>query len=171
MMSKIIGLEKIKGFVEIIGIIAIVISLFLVWREMEQNRILAEANFDLMIAQNSLLANQTIAENPDVWLRGCTNDSLSSDEMVIFKALVANKNDVAYYRVIKSLRLKESYASHSDWADFVGFLHQNPGAREIWSKREETLNTYRQNLKVEGTNSWYRDIIETLDALDEQKGN
>lgn len=164
-MNYLQGLEKVKSIVEVAGIVAVVLSLLLLWKETEQNRILAEANFDLMIAQNSLLANQTISENPDVWLKGCVNDSLSPEEMVIFKAMVENKNDVTYYRIIKSLRLKESYASHSDWADFVGFLHRNPGAKKIWMQREETLDSNRKSLNV-NSNKWYMDVKAGLEALE-----
>ncbi|MCB0667939.1 MAG: hypothetical protein KDC80_19065 [Saprospiraceae bacterium] len=166
-MSKI---ERIKSFVEIIGIVSVVISLVLVWKEMEQNRILAEANFDLMITENSLLANQTIAENPDVWLRGCADDSLSAPELVTFKAMVVNKNDVTFYRVVKSLRIKETGTSQSDWAEFVGFLHDNPGARKVWTEREKTLSAYREKMGMAGINTWFRDIQAALEGLDKEGG-
>jgi hypothetical protein len=168
MMKNVFTLAKIKSVVEMIGITAVVISLFLVWKETEQNRILAEANFDLMIAQNSLMANQAIAEYPDVWLRGCANDSLSPEELIIFKAMVINKNDVTFYRIIKSMRLKETGTSQSDWADFVGFLHDNPGARKVWAEREETLISYREELNIPGVNTWYLDIQAKLEELDRQ---
>jgi len=165
-MSKIFTLGNIKSVVEMIGITAVVVSLFFVWKETEQNRILAEATFDLMIAENSLLANQTITEHPDVWMRGCANDSLSAEEMVIFKAMVINKNDVTFYRVVQSLRLKETGTSQSSWADFVGFLHDNPGARKVWTEREETLNSYRKQLNLQEANTWYLDIKAQLETLD-----
>ena len=65
-MNKIFTLANIKSVVEMIGITAVVFSLFFLWKETEQNRILAEANFDLMIAQNNMLLNQTIVEHPEV---------------------------------------------------------------------------------------------------------
>lgn len=159
-------MEKIKSTVEILGIISVVISLFLVWQETQQNRMLAEANFDLLIAQNTILANQTITQYPDIWRRGCANDSLTTKEMTIFRAMIENKNDVAFYRIIKSLRLKAFDSSHSDWADFVGFLHQNPGARKVWMEREESFNNYRAILEVKGANTWYRDVNGGLGTLD-----
>lgn len=165
-MNKIFTLANIKSVVEMIGITAVVFSLFFLWKETEQNRILAEANFDLMIAQNNMLVNQTIVEHPDVWMRGCANDSLSAKEMVIFKAMVISRNDLAYYRVVQSLRLKEKGTSQAAWADFVGFLHDNPGARKVWTEREETLYSYREQLNLQGIVSWYQDITAQLEALD-----
>ncbi len=170
-MSQSPRLNNIKSLIETFGILAVVVSLFLVWQETQQNRTLAEANFDLMITQNVLLANQTIAAYPSIWLRGCAGDSLSAEEKIIFETMVHNKADLAFFRIIKSMRLKEYNSSTIDFVDFVGFLHRNPGAKAVWSKREETLTFYRKKQYVdhdEFSKKWISDVKVALEKLDQQ---
>jgi hypothetical protein len=52
---------------------------------------------------------------------------------------------------------------------FCGFLHKNSGAREVWTKREEELNSYLEKLEIVVINAWYRDIKARLEALDKER--
>jgi hypothetical protein len=55
---------------EILGIISVIVSLILLWHETRQNRILGEISFEMTITQNRIMANQTIVNNADIWIRG-----------------------------------------------------------------------------------------------------
>ena len=165
-MAKRSRLQKLKSFFEIIGMIAVIVSLILVWQEMKQNRILSEISFEMTITQNRIIANQTIANNADIWLRGCANDSLSNKEMVIFKAMIEDKNELAFYRVNRYYKLNDELSAKVIEADFIGFLHRNPGAREVWRNHEEGIISNRKGLDVHLVDFWYDIVIQGLEKLD-----
>lgn len=163
--SKLLG---IKSIFEMLGIIAVVISLVLVWLETRQNRILAEVNFEMTITQNRILANQNIVNYPDIWVKGCANDSLSPEEAVIFRAMIDDKNALFLYKVSKAIKLGDPATMSVEMADFVDFLYRNPGARAVWSEMEETLVLGRQKQNVPYVaGDWYQGIKAGLEKLDQ----
>lgn len=158
--------QKFKNIIEILGIISVIISLILLWQETRQNRILSEISFEMTITQNRIIANQTITNHAEVWIRGCANDSLGPEEIVIFKAMVEDKNELAFYRVARYLMLDDDESANVIEADFVGFLHRNPGARKFWKNNEEINISNRRALEVELVDSWYENINRGLTKLD-----
>ena len=171
-MVKISTLTIIKSVTEFVGISIVIISLYFVWEEMQQNRILAEANFDLMTSQNSLLINQSIVAHPDIWRKGCAGETLEKDDQVILERLVLNESDQVVYRVLKSLKIQD-YASYNSYkSDFIGLLFHNPGARKVWTAHEDRLAAYRQTLGVYHTNQfaidWVTGVKSALEELDKE---
>ena len=168
MNSNTNNLQIVKSIFEIFGIVAVVISLILVWKETKQNRILAEINFEMTITQNRILANQTIADHPDIWVKGCVADSLSAGEAAIFKAMIDDKNALSLYKVSKAIKLSDYNTLWVEMADFVDFLHQNPGARQVWTDIETTLVSGRKRQHVPYVaNEWYEGVIDGLRKLDQ----
>lgn len=166
-MEKFTSLHVFKRIFEVLGIIAVVISLILVWIETKQNRILAEINYEMTITQNRVMANQTIASHPEVWVKGCANDSLSKEDMAIFRAMVDDRNAIAYYKVVKGVRLQNYSSMRVDIADFVNFLNQNPGAKAVWLDMEESLIASRKKQNAPDiANDWYTSVKTGLDNLD-----
>lgn len=167
-MSEPSNLLKVKTVFEIIGITTVIVSLILVWQEIKQNRILAEINYEMIITQNRIMANQTMVTQPGVWVRGCAKDSLSTEEKVIFRAMIEDKNALAFYKWVKALRLKDSPTMWIEVADFVGFLHENPGARAVWMDMEGSLVASRQKQGTPYTgNDWYEWVKGGLEKLDQ----
>lgn len=166
-MDKRSRLQKLKRISEILGILAVIVSLILVWQEMRQNRILSEISFEMTITQNRIIANQTIANNADIWFRGCANDSLSTKEKIIFEAMIEDRNELAFYRVNRYYKLNDELSAKVIEADFIGFLHRNPGARKVWRNHEEEVISNRRLLDVHLVDFWYDIVIEGLEKLDE----
>ena len=158
-------IQKIKNYAELIGIIAIVISLFLVLQELRQSRQIALGEFDMEYTQNRLLANQQITDYPELWISGCRGDDLNETEEVIFRQLVINENDLAVFKVSQALRLGDQGAANAQYTDFAGWLHRNPGAYRVWMEREQTLLQNRQAMQVISS-TWYRDVQYALDRLE-----
>ena len=165
-MAKRLRFQKLKGTFEALGMIAVIISLILVWQEMRQNRVLSEISFEMTITQNKIIANQTIANNADVWFRGCANDSLSANEELIFQAMIEDKNELAFYRVNRYYHLNDESSAKVIEADFIGFLHRNPGARKVWRTHEEAIIANRAKLDVHLVDVWYKNIVQGLQQLD-----
>lgn len=152
---------------EILGIISVIVSLILLWHETRQNRILGEISFEMTITQNRIMANQTIVNNADIWIRGYANDSLSSKEMGIFKAVIEDKNEFAFFRAGRYLKLDDDAFTNVIRADFVGFLHRNPGAGEVRKNHEVENISNRKSQAVQLVDSWFdrNDLIKILRIL------
>lgn len=161
-----ISLPKVKAVIEILGIVAIVYSLILVREEIVQNQQLAEINYEMTITQNRMMANQTITKHPDIWLRGCANDSLSNQEMVVFKAMIDDWNTLTFYNAGRGYRLNQTWLSSIYLTDFAGFLHENPGARKVWKQYEEKKISDRKVLGSITADFWYAEVTKTLEKLD-----
>ncbi len=161
-----VSLQQVKSVFEILGIVAVVISLLLLRQEIVQNQVLAEINYEMTITQNRIIANQTIAEHSDIWVRGCANDSLSIEEMVIFKAMIDDRNTLAFYNAIKGTRLYDTIMASIELADFAGFLHENPGARKVWKQYEEKVISNRKILGSPSSDLWYTEVTKALEILD-----
>ena len=110
-MVKRLRLQKLKSIFETLGIISVIITLILVWQEMRQNRILSEISFEMTITQNKIIANQAIANNADIWIRGCANDSLGTKEMAVFEAMIEDRNEFAFYRVNRYYNLNDALSA------------------------------------------------------------
>ena len=167
-MEKSSWFHTVKSIAELLGIITIVISLLLVGQELKQNRQIALADSDMVYTQNTILANQQIAQYPDIWLRGNAGDSLTSAEAVIYETLLANKNDLFILKHAQALRLKDPENAYTLSIDFIGFLHRNPGARKVWAERELLLIRNRERFGVDLAEGWYQGIKAGLEELDQQ---
>ncbi len=165
-MAKRLRLQKFKSIFETLGIISVIITLILVWQEMRQNRILSEISFEMTITQNKIIANQAIANNADIWVRGCANDSLSAIEIAIFEAMIEDRNELAFYRVNRYYNLNDALSAKVLEADFIGFLHRNPGARQVWRDHEEVMIANRRVLDVHSVEFWHDTVVQGLEKLD-----
>lgn len=165
-MARQSRLQKFKSIFETLGIISVIISLILVWQEIRQNRILSEISFEMTITQNRIMANQGIANNADIWTRGCASDSLSIKEKAIFDAMIEDRNELAFYRVNRYYKLNDELSAKVIEADFVGFLHRNPGARNVWRNHEEEIVSNRRLLGVHPVEFWYDSVVQGLEKLD-----
>ena len=112
----------------------------------------------MTITQNTILANQTISNNSDIWRRGCANDTLHAREMVIFKRMVDDQNSITFFRVLKGVRLDDLSTVGIEVVDFARFLCHNPGARKVWEERETNLIASREMLGVSKNDFWYNEI-------------
>jgi hypothetical protein len=81
--------------------------------------------------------------------------------------MIEDRNELAFYRVNRYYKLNDELSAKVIEADFIGFLHRNPGARKVWRNHEEEVISNRRLLDVHLVDFWYDIVIEGLEKLDE----
>jgi hypothetical protein len=61
--------------------------------------------------------------------------------------------------------LDDAATTSAFYSDFVGFLYDNPGARQTWIEREEAL-AHNRKMMNSGQASWYQDVLNGLAKLE-----
>ena len=138
-----------KDFAELIGIAAIVSSLIFVGLQMRQAQDIAISDGNLANAANRIERNNFIAENSDIWLRGNAGELLDEKERIVFRSLIQNMYDVAFFEYVRTRRLGSNEIAANVVANFSAFLFTNPGARKTWTEKEEDESKYRKLLVPE----------------------
>jgi hypothetical protein len=75
--------------------------------------------------------------------------------MGIFKAVIEDKNEFAFFRAARYLKLDDDALTNVIRADFVGFLHRNPGAGEVRKNHEVENISNRKSQAVQLVDSWF----------------
>ena len=159
-----------KDIAELIGIAAIVASLIFVGLQMQQSQSIAMSDGNLTNAANKIERNTSILENSDIWVRGNAGQDLDQNDAVVFKYLVQNVVDTAFFEIVRLRRMGEDEIADSIVADFSAFLFKNPGARRIWSENEREIRKHRALLtdsKNIGHLKLSDSVIENLATLDQ----
>jgi len=120
-----------KDTAELIGITAIVASLIFVGLQMKQARNIAISDGNLANAANKIERNNAIIENPVIWTKGSSGGKLDENDAVVFRNLVRNVYDVAFFEAARMSRLGADNIAAVLMADFSAFLFNNPGARRV----------------------------------------
>jgi hypothetical protein len=79
--------ERLKGWLEIAGMLAIVITLVFVGLQIRQDQGIAIAETYGSVASTSLQLSELVGERSDLWRRGLDGEELSSDEHIDFLSL------------------------------------------------------------------------------------
>jgi hypothetical protein len=161
-----------KDIAELIGIAAIVASLIFVGLQMRQSQSIAMSDGNLANAANRIERNTSILENPEIWVRGNQGPDLDEKDTVVFRYLVQNVIDTAFFEIVRLRRMGEDDIADSIVADFSAFLFKNPGARRIWSEDEMAIRKYRA-LLTDSENVGHLElaelVIENLAKLDQME--
>ena len=158
-----------KNAAELLGITAIVASLIFVALQMRQAQELAVAEANLSLLSSRVEINNGMNDYADIWVRGRSGDELGEAEEVIFSNLVSNLNDRAFFRFRQLVVLGETEGAQVGLHDFAALLYQNPGARRIWSAREDNLMESRSILipEMSSLSAWRDDIQADLAKLEQ----
>lgn len=161
-----------KDIAELIGIAAIVASLIFVGLQMRQSQSIAMSDGNLANAANRIERNTSILENSEIWVRGNQGQDLDEKDAVVFRYLVQNVVDTAFFEIVRLRRMGEDGIADSIVADFSAFLFKNPGARRIWSEDEMETRKYRA-LLTDSENVGHLElaelVIENLAELDQME--
>ena len=105
-------------------------------------------------------------EYADIWVKGNAGENLTVTEAAIYKNLIWNRENRAFWKSGVFRRLGS--ALDIPVAEFVMFLHQNPGARKQWKQDHEDAMAYKkaQYPNFEGSNFGSR-IQAQLKRLDD----
>lgn len=161
-----------KKTVELVGILALVISLIFVGLQMKQTNEIAYLELDTAMVGIAVDIAELVATNHEVWVKANAGEELTASEQAFFdEAISAMSLRVVVMASLASQLGRDDIAGlvRRDWA---AFLHQNPGARRAWLSREDNLIRYRQ-LAAPNENdfSGWRDSIQAeLAMLDQAIG-
>lgn len=129
-----------KDYVELVGILAIVLSLVFVGLQLRQSQDIVLSELDVAIAAVDAETTASIGDHADVWTRGNSGAELSEVEMAFYKRLVYDIRSkwVTSYR--RNSRFGREFAARHNVGGFAMFLHANPGARQVFmSWREDYI--------------------------------
>ena len=135
-----------KDIAELIGISAIVASLIFVGLQMRQAQDIAISDGNLANAANKIEANNLLAANPGIWAKGAAGEGLDESEAVVFRSMVKNVYEVAFFEFLRTRRLGQENIAAYVVADFSAFLFENPGARANWTEEMRTDTGWRNLL-------------------------
>jgi hypothetical protein len=133
---------NLKDIAEILGVIAIVLSLAFVGIQLQQDQKIAEAQAYIDSASQITELNQLIAENRGVWVRGLDGEELSREDELIFqsiyRALFVRK--IAQWQRATKLNAgnPDSFAQ-----GFAYAIHIYPGLRRAYEQMITTLEEKR----------------------------
>jgi hypothetical protein len=162
---------KLRDWLEIVGIFAVVVSLIFVGLQMQQtqNIAIAEMNWNNMIAE--MESRSAIYEYPDVWAKGNAGETLNPSESVIYTTLIRDFNSLQFYRVNNFLTLTGDDSGIDEVVtDTSGFLFENPGARREWEALRATFRRWREPNTAGGYSSRFEELVRAqLAVLDERQ--
>ncbi len=160
-----------KRIAEFIGILAVVASLLFVGLQMRQTNDIAFMELDTAMVGVMVDIADLVAANGETWVKGNSGKKLGETESAVYREMISAINTRWVVLESNASRLgREDIAGliRKDWA---AFLHQNPGARQVWLSREDELIKYRQLLGPDDEvfSSWRDEIQSNLAILDEAK--
>ena len=161
-----------RSVAELIGMVALIVSLLFVGLQMRQTNDIAYMDLDMAIVGIMAETSDVVASNADVWVKGNAGDELTAAEFAVYNEMIAVINTrwvVAESHASQLGRPDVADLIRRDWA---AFLHQNPGARKTWLAREDNLIEYRQLLAPDNPSfsGWREAIQADLALLDEAVG-
>lgn len=154
---------------ELIGIVALVVSLVFVGLQMKQTNEVAFMELDTSMVGTAVDIAELITTNPDVWVKGNAGEELTESESAVYIEVLSAMNTRLVVMESHAAQLGRVEISHLIRRDWAAFLHQNPGARRAWLSREDNLIHYRRLAAPDANDfSGWRDSIQSeLRALDE----
>lgn len=158
-----------KSFAEFVGILAVVVSLIFVGLQMMQTNDVAYMELDTTMVGIMVDTADLVATNSEVWVKGNAGEELNASESAVYYEMIATINTRWVVENMHASELGRSDIADLIRRDWAAFLHQNPGARQVWLSREENLIKYRQLLAPDAEDfSFWRDAIQSdLAILDE----
>ncbi|MEN8761586.1 MAG: hypothetical protein ABF290_04070 [Thiogranum sp.] len=156
-----------KDSVELIGMAAIVASLFFVGEELRQSRdiALSERAGHMMLAE--IEARRPIYEYPDIWARGNAGEELNPSEAVIYRTLIQDINSWGFFRRLSATAVDSQGAADAAGWDMAGFLYDNPGARREWEALRDRIRRHREpHVSGEYRSDYEEDVRANLEVLD-----
>ena len=122
-----------KDVAEVLGVVAIVLSLAFVGIQLQQDQKIAGAQAYIDAASQITELNQLISENKEIWVRGLDDEELSKEDEVVFQsiyhALFVRK--VAQWQ--RGIRLSAGDPK-SSIHDFAYNIHKYPGLRRSYEQ-------------------------------------
>ena len=157
-----------RKIAELIGVLALIMSLMFVGLQMKQTNDVAFMELDTTMVGTAVDIAELIAANADVWVKGNAGEELTESEHAVYVETLSAMNTRLVVMESHASQLGRDEISHLIRRDWAAFLHQNPGARRAWLSREDNLIKYRRLTAPDAADfSGWRDSIQAeLAALD-----
>ena len=158
-----------KDTAELVGIVAILLSLIFVGVQLKQARVIAASEMNISLVEIGIESAKLINENVEIWLKGNAGGELDQRESTIFNNIVSALDTRWFVEHRHSTRLGEIDQAETIMDDWSAFLHQHSGARASWLARQENLYRSRELLNPDGDkfNYWSDAILLDLKKLDQ----
>jgi hypothetical protein len=158
-----------KDTAELVGIVAILLSLIFVGVQLKQARVIAASEMNISLVEIGIESAKIINENVEIWVKGNSGGELDQHESTIFNNIVSSLDTRWFVEHRHSTRLGEIDQAETIMDDWSAFLHQHSGARASWLARQENLYRSRELLNPDGDkfNYWSDAIQSDLKKLDQ----
>ena len=156
-----------RDVAEGLGVAAVVASVLFLAIQVRQAREIAVSETDAALLETHIQLQGFLSEHASVWARGSAREPMSPGDSIIFRSLVQAHNDVAFIDYRRAARLGSDNAEVTR-QDFAGLLFANPGARDAWLARENSLIEPRRHLTPDRPDFsfWREEILADLAKLD-----
>ncbi|GJM12608.1 MAG: hypothetical protein DHS20C12_10110 [Pseudohongiella sp.] len=161
----------VRAIVEIVGVIAIVASLYFVGLQMRQDQQLFQSGNAISVLETIIERNNSIVDNSELWIAGNKGSELTEEDFVAYERMINSFNEATFQRYVSAQVVDSQAGGLPAIAEFASFLAKNPGAFKTWNDRENELTEtfskimpgFRNN---ENLGSRYRALIrESVDTL------
>ena len=162
--------KKFNKVAELVGIVALIASLVFVGMEIRQSQLIALTEVDAANSIASIELASLINDSSDVWGRGIAGEDLDDAETETFRNIIIALSDRNWAMQHQLRMLGDDENADTIVHDFAAFLHQRPGARSVWSKRESKLKEDRSLLNPKNLNAspYVEMVMANFKALDQR---
>ena len=127
-----------KDIAELIGVVAIVLTLAFVGYQLQQDRNIAAAQLITDAEMKQIELSNMISSHSSLWARGLQGEQLTTEEEVIFETIV---HAVMVKYESMRLRTRQGLLDRSGTDEisrqFALHIYANPGLRHVWQARCE----------------------------------
>lgn len=158
-----------KSIAELVGIAAIVASLIFLSVQLIQDRQAALSGVSQNAASNYTELQVAIAYHAEVLAKSNRNEDLTEAEKIVINSLVSAMHRQAASDALERRRLGATGEVVS-WI-FASWLHDNPGALDVWNEQRDRLLVTTGNVSPDGgvINRYTDEIRTLLDLMDESR--
>ena len=123
--------ERVRGWLEIVGMLAIVISLVFVGLQIRQDQGIAIAETLGSVSSTSIQLSELIGGRSDLWRRGLDGEELSPDEHINFRSLADAVHSSFQVRRTRAVQLGVGRPENG-LRDYAMALHSHVGLRRYF---------------------------------------
>jgi len=156
-----------RGLAELIGVAAIVASLFFVGLQLKQSQDVALSQMDVAIGAIDVEITATIGDYADIWIRGNAGAALDDAEQAYYDRVIQNVRGRYLTSYRRNMRFGRENVARGNVRAMAIFLHTNPGALRSYVSRQDFMQHYLRKLGRPGVteNPFELSLTADLDAL------
>jgi hypothetical protein len=155
---------RIKEYVELAAIVAILASLIFVGLQIRQEREIAATASVASAAEGRKQLAELISDNSEVWVKGLAGHPLSEYDIVVFRALADAQRLDYYASWYRASRLNHVPMERFP-IQYAAELIENPGLLKFWREQEVKRRAIREQSVATLTSDWNSAVNEQLELL------